>query len=61
LLLGPILSKRVSPLAALVCFPVAASLMASFGLQTGHFILNGIETIGPSSACLLLQFCSLAS
>lgn len=47
LLLAAILSKRVSPLAALVCFPVAASLIAGFGLKTGHFILNGIEGIAP--------------
>lgn len=47
LLLAAILSKRVSPLAALVCFPVAASLVAGFGLQTGHFILSGIEGISP--------------
>ena len=45
LLLLAILSKRVSPLVALVCFPVAASLVAGFGLQTGHFILNGIQGI----------------
>jgi CitMHS family citrate-Mg2+:H+ or citrate-Ca2+:H+ symporter len=40
-----ILSKRVSTLAALVCFPVAASLVAGFGLETGHFILTGIQGI----------------
>jgi len=40
-----ILSKRVSPLAALVVFPVAASLVAGFGLQTGGFILTGIQGI----------------
>ena len=47
LLLAAILSKRVSPLAALVCFPVAASLVAGFGLQTGRFILTGIQGIAP--------------
>jgi CitMHS family citrate-Mg2+:H+ or citrate-Ca2+:H+ symporter len=45
LLLAAILSKRVSPLVALVCFPVAASLVGGFGLQTGHFILTGIQGI----------------
>jgi citrate-Mg2+:H+ or citrate-Ca2+:H+ symporter, CitMHS family len=47
LLLAAILSKRVSPLVALVCFPVAASLLAGFGLQTGHFILSGVQSIAP--------------
>jgi len=40
-----ILSKRVSPLVALVCFPVAASLFAGFGFNTGRFILTGIQGI----------------
>jgi CitMHS family citrate-Mg2+:H+ or citrate-Ca2+:H+ symporter len=44
-LLGAILSKRVSPLVALVAFPVAASLVAGFGLRTGHFMIEGIQGI----------------
>ena len=44
-LLIAILSKRVSPLVALVCIPVAASLIAGFGLQTGRFIVAGIQGI----------------
>ncbi len=40
-----ILSKRVSPLVALVCFPVLASLLAGFGLSTGSFIVAGIQGI----------------
>lgn len=46
-LLAAIVSKRVSPLVALVCVPVVASLIAGFGLHTGHFILEGIEGIAP--------------
>ena len=44
-LLGAILSKRVSPLVALVTFPVAASLVAGFGLHTGRFMIEGIQGI----------------
>lgn len=44
-LLASILSKRVSPLVALVCFPVAASAIAGFGLETGRFALSGIQGI----------------
>jgi len=44
-LLGAILSKRVSPLVALVAFPVAASLAAGFGLRTGRFMIEGIQGI----------------
>jgi CitMHS family citrate-Mg2+:H+ or citrate-Ca2+:H+ symporter len=43
--LAAILSKRASPLVALVCIPVAASLIAGFGLDTGHFMLAGIQSI----------------
>ncbi len=44
-LLVAILSKRVSPLVALVFFPVAASLCAGFGLETARFALLGIQGI----------------
>ncbi len=44
-LLLAILSKRVTPLVALVAFPVAASLTAGFGLKTGHFMLRGMQDI----------------
>jgi CitMHS family citrate-Mg2+:H+ or citrate-Ca2+:H+ symporter len=40
-----ILSKRVSPLAALAGFPVVASLIAGFGFKTSQFILTGIQGI----------------
>jgi CitMHS family citrate-Mg2+:H+ or citrate-Ca2+:H+ symporter len=43
--MAAILSKRVSPMVALIAFPVAASLCAGFGLQTGKFMLSGIEAI----------------
>src|ERR1700757_1561894 len=44
-LLSAILSKKVSPLVALVAFPVAASLVAGFGLRTGRFMVEGIQGI----------------
>ena len=44
-LLIAILSKRVTPLAALIVFPVAGSLAAGFGLKTGHFMLAGMQDI----------------
>ncbi len=45
--LALIISKRASPLVALIAAPVAASLAAGFGLQTGAFMVKGIETIAP--------------
>jgi CitMHS family citrate-Mg2+:H+ or citrate-Ca2+:H+ symporter len=46
-LLAATLSKRVSPLIALFVFPVLASLAGGFGLKTGEFIVQGIQSIAP--------------
>jgi citrate-Mg2+:H+ or citrate-Ca2+:H+ symporter, CitMHS family len=44
-LMAAILSKRISPVVALISIPVLASLCGGFGLRTGKFMLAGIETI----------------
>ena len=44
-LMAAILSKRISPVVALVSIPVFASLFGGFGMQTGKFMLAGIEAI----------------
>ena len=44
-LMAAILSKRIAPMVALIALPVVASLCAGFGLQTGKFMLTGIEAI----------------
>jgi CitMHS family citrate-Mg2+:H+ or citrate-Ca2+:H+ symporter len=46
-LLTLILSKRASPLVALIAVPVATSLIAGFGLETGTFIMQGLKNIAP--------------
>ncbi len=45
LLLAAILSKRMSPLVALVVIPVAAALVGGFGLDTGKFVLTGLQNL----------------
>jgi CitMHS family citrate-Mg2+:H+ or citrate-Ca2+:H+ symporter len=40
-----ILTNRMSPLAALITVPVAASLAAGFGMKTAGFIIKGIESV----------------
>ncbi|MEZ4899022.1 MAG: citrate:proton symporter, partial [Saprospiraceae bacterium] len=47
LLLGLILSKRLSALSALVLVPVAGALLAGFGIDTFSFALTGIKNIAP--------------
>ena len=46
-LLTLILTKRMSPLAALIAVPVVAALASGFGLQTSAFILKGITSVAP--------------
>ncbi len=48
-----IASRRVSPLIALLLFPVITSLAAGFGLETGKFALAGLESIAPVVAMFL--------
>ena len=40
-LLAAILSKRMSPLVALIIVPIAASLIGGFGLHTSKFVIDG--------------------
>jgi CitMHS family citrate-Mg2+:H+ or citrate-Ca2+:H+ symporter len=47
LLLAAILTKRMSPLVALVAVPVVAALVGGFGLDTGKFVVQGIRNIAP--------------
>jgi CitMHS family citrate-Mg2+:H+ or citrate-Ca2+:H+ symporter len=49
-LLGLILSKRTSPLVALILVPVAASLLTGTGAQTGTHVLQGIASVAPMAA-----------
>ena len=50
LLLALILSRRLSPLVALILVPTAASFATGFGLRTGGFILSGIQTTASVAA-----------
>lgn len=45
LLLAVILTKRMSPLVALIVIPVAAALVGGFGLETGKFVLTGLQNL----------------
>ena len=49
-LLGLILSRRMSPLVALIAVPTAASLLTGFGTQTGAFILTGLQQTASVAA-----------
>ena len=44
-LLGAILGKKMTPLAALIAVPVAAALAGGFGLKTAGFMAHGIQSV----------------
>jgi len=44
-LLAAILSKRMSPLVALIIIPIVAALAGGFGFETGKFVLGGIQSL----------------
>jgi len=46
-LLTAILTKKMSPLAALIAIPFAAALIGGFGLGIGKFMVDGIKSIAP--------------
>jgi len=42
-----ILTKKMSPLVALIAIPIVAALLGGFGLQTSKFIVQGVTAIAP--------------
>lgn len=46
-LLLVIMKDWLSPLVALIAVPVAASVIAGFGLETGKFMVDGIRAVAP--------------
>ena len=52
-LAAAILSKKVSPLVALIAIPILAALIGGFGLKTGGFIIKGIQGIAPVAAMFI--------
>lgn len=47
LLFGLILTKRMTPLVALILIPIVAALVGGFGLETGKFITTGLQNMAP--------------
>ena len=46
-LLVVIITKKLSPLTALIAVPIIGALVAGFGLDIGTFIIDGIKNIAP--------------
>lgn len=47
LLFTAILTKKMSPLVALIAIPIVAALIGGFGMQTSKFIVAGVTSIAP--------------
>lgn len=48
-----IMSKRLSPITALVIVPIAFALIGGFGLELGDMMMDGLKVVAPSAALLL--------
>ena len=46
-LLAAVLTRRMSPLVALIAVPTVASLVGGFGFKTGTFIVEGVREVAP--------------
>jgi CitMHS family citrate-Mg2+:H+ or citrate-Ca2+:H+ symporter len=46
-LLAAIISRKMSPMIALIVIPIVAALIGGFGLKTGVFIVKGVQNIAP--------------
>jgi len=47
ILLAAILTKKMSPLVALITIPIVAAVIGGFGMETSKFIVAGITNIAP--------------
>ena len=47
LLLAAIMTKRMSPLVALIAIPIVAALVGGFGLGTGKLVVDGLKSLAP--------------
>jgi CitMHS family citrate-Mg2+:H+ or citrate-Ca2+:H+ symporter len=54
-LLAAVLSKRVSPLVALIAVPTVASLVGGFGLKTGAFIVAGVRDVASLADMFIFE------
>jgi CitMHS family citrate-Mg2+:H+ or citrate-Ca2+:H+ symporter len=52
-LLTLILTKKLTPLTALIAVPVAAALAGGFGLKTAAFMVKGIQGVAPVAGMFL--------
>jgi CitMHS family citrate-Mg2+:H+ or citrate-Ca2+:H+ symporter len=50
LLLAVIMSRRMSPLVALIAVPTVAAVLAGMGGQIGRFVLSGLQQTAPVAA-----------
>ncbi|WP_432775163.1 citrate:proton symporter [Brevibacillus gelatini] len=48
-----IMTKRLTPVAALTVVPIVFALLGGFGSELGEMMLNGLKTVAPSAALLL--------
>src|SRR3954452_13055636 len=53
LLLAAIMSRRMSPLVALIAVPTFAAVVAGMGGRIGQFVLSGLQQTAPVAAVVV--------
>ncbi len=53
LLLIAVMSKKVTPIIALIAVPTVMALFGGFGFEVGNFITDGIKTIAPTGVMFI--------
>lgn len=53
IILGGIVSKKLSPLVALIAVPVIAALILGEGMELGGYVIDGVVTVAPMAAMFL--------
>lgn len=53
ILLALIMTKKASPVVALVVVPTIAAFVAGFGTEVGTFIIDGIKSIAPTGTMFI--------
>ncbi len=48
-----IMSKRMSPIVALMIIPLLFAILCGFGTEVGDMMLEGVKQVAPSAAMLL--------
>ncbi|WP_252319081.1 MULTISPECIES: hypothetical protein [Symbiopectobacterium] len=56
-----IMTKRMSPMVALIVIPIAGALLAGSSTDTAKYVVDGITKLAPMAAMFVFAICFSAS